>query len=389
MKLSQRQPIFTIIILTAILFFSIYATLPETVIVNGSPDYWPTNGWMTKPPAEVNISSSKLADMDAYINESSILLKSLLIIRHGYLVYERYFLDNNESSLQEIYSITKSFTSALIGIAVGEGYLNISQKMLDFFPNRTIANLDARKENITIEHLLTMTSGLKWNEVFNDIPFAQSDDPLQYVLDLPMAHEPGTVFNYNSGAVHILTAILQNVTGKTALEYAEEKIFQPLGFRDYNWMMDPQGIYFGGFGLKLLPRDLAKFGFLYLNNGTWEEQQIIPAAWVANSTTKKVTVSCSINYGYLWWLYPKLNYYVASGLNGQEIFVYPKYNLIVVTTAWQLEGAIFNLYENYILPSLYDFPYTPTSSAVLFIAALTFPLPFVSLGKKYFFRKKK
>ncbi|MCF2144772.1 MAG: beta-lactamase family protein [Candidatus Heimdallarchaeota archaeon] len=389
MKLSQRQPIFTTIILTAILFISIYATLPETVIVNGSPDYWPTNGWMAKPPVEVNISSSKLADMDAYINESSILLKSLLIIRHGYLVYERYFLDNNESSLQEIYSITKSFTSALIGIAVGEGYLNVSQKMLDFFPNRTIANLDARKEKITIKHLLTMTSGLKWNEVFNDIPFAQSDDPLQYVLDLPMAHEPGTVFNYNSGAVHILTAILQNVTGKTALEYAEEKIFQPLGFQDYNWKVDPQGIYFGGFGLKLLPRDLAKFGFLYLNNGTWDDQQIIPAAWVVNSTTKKVTVSSSINYGYLWWLYPKLNYYVASGFNGQEIFVCPKYNLIVVTTAWQLEGAIFNLYENYILPSLYDFPYTPTSSAVLFIAALTSPLPFVSLGKKIFFRKKK
>jgi len=386
MKIFQQQA--TKLVFIAALLFASFCFRPHTLTVKSAPDYWPTTGWQVKEPAEVNISSSKLAEMEEYIAENSLLLKSLHIIRYGFLIYEQYYLNNTASTLQEVFSVTKSFTSALIGIAIDEGYLNLSQTVLEFFPNRTIANLDEDKESITIEHLLTMTSGLSWFEPYDVFKFSQSPDPLQYILDKPEVTKPGTKFNYNSGAVHLLTAILQNVTGKTALEYAEEKLFQPLGFEDYNWTVDPQGIYFGGFGLELLPRDMAKFGFLYLHNGTWDGQQIVPKAWVQNSTTKKISINAETDYGYLWWLYPQLNYYVAAGFNGQEIFVCPKYNLLVVTTAWQLEGPIYTLYEDYILPSLYEWPAPPTSEAAFFgamVVMITFPL--IILRRSLFVRR--
>ncbi|MFW9924398.1 MAG: serine hydrolase domain-containing protein, partial [Candidatus Thorarchaeota archaeon] len=277
-------------------------------------------------------------------------------------VFCHYFFSNNKSSLHQQFSVTKSFTSALIGIAIDEGYLNLNDTVLDFFSNREIDNWDDRKLNITIEHLLSMNSGFEWNEAINDALWFNSDDQIQYILDRPIADNPGSKFNYNSGNAHLLSAILQNVTGVSTLDFALEKIFIPIGITSYTWDSDPQGIYYGGHGLSITTREMAKFGFLYLNNGSWEGEQIVPSEWVKLSTSYQINIDSNNDYGYLWWIFPSLETYYASGFLSQLIFNFHQYDLLVVFTARIINYYILvDFLKHYILPSLEEYPnYTPS-----------------------------
>ena len=249
------------------------------------------------------------------------------------MVFEEYFNGWDETGIHQLFSVTKSVISCLIGIAVEEGLLEINQTVLSFFPDKVIDNLDADKQNITIEHLLTMSSGLSWIEAIHDGIGFSSDDPVQYILDRPMVAAPGEEFNYNSGNAHLLSAILQNVTGQSTLNYAQEKLFDYLGIDNLSWDIDAQGIYFGGHGLSLCSQDMAKFGFLYLNNGTWDGYQVIPEDWVEASITKYTYTVDSADYGYLFWLYPEFDHYAAQGFMGQRILIFPKYDFIAIVTS--------------------------------------------------------
>jgi CubicO group peptidase (beta-lactamase class C family) len=162
-----------------------------------------------------------------YIIDEGYNIDSILLIRNGYNVFEQYFNGWNSTTYHSIFSITKSVVSCLYGIAIKEGLVQINDTMVSFFPDKTIENLDNAKMNITIEHLLTMSSGISWLEPISMLQFSNSEDPLQFILDKEMDAFPGETFNYNSGAVHILTAILQNITGTTTQAYAEEKLFAP------------------------------------------------------------------------------------------------------------------------------------------------------------------
>ncbi|MHA1309180.1 MAG: serine hydrolase domain-containing protein, partial [Candidatus Heimdallarchaeota archaeon] len=184
-------------------------------INTNEPVYWPTTGWLTSTPEEENMTTAFLDDMLQYIDDEGYSLDSILLIRNGYLVFEEYYNGWNDSTYHDVYSITKSVISCLIGIAIEDGLLHLNQTLVSFFPDRVIENLDAAKQNITIEHLLSMSSGINWLEFFHTPQFAGSDNPVQYVLDRPMSAFPGEEFNYNSGAVHLLSAILQNVTGQS------------------------------------------------------------------------------------------------------------------------------------------------------------------------------
>lgn len=330
-------------------------------------DYWPTNGWEVSTPEEENMNSEYLEGMLQYIIDEDYSIDSILLIRNGYLVFERYFQEFTETTIHQLYSVTKSVMSCLIGIAVKENLLTVNQTLVSFFPDRVIENLDSGKENITIEHLLTMSSGLAWMEAINDPVFFASDDPVQYLLDRPMDTAPGEIFNYNTGAAHLLSAILQNVIEQTTLSYAQEKLFDPLGIENVDWDKDPQGNYFGGHGLSLRPRDMAKFGFLYLNNGTWNTEQIISENWVNTSRTNYNYIAEAFNYGYLWWLYPQYDSYSAEGFLGQIIHVFPKYDLIAVVTSslFSTHTLIPTLISNYILPSLNEYPFTPTPTTTI------------------------
>ena len=329
-----------------------------------APDYWPTEGWLQSTADEQGMNGTLLEEMLA--SPYVMALQGIMVVRNGYNVLEEYpDPEFNESSLSDTWSVTKSIISLLIGIALEEGYISsLDETMVSFFPNRTIANLDSQKESITLRHLLTMKSGLQWSEYPDNGVMRQSTDCVQYVLDRPMAHTPGETWNYNSGAVHILSAILNNTIGMTPSAFAEIHLFQPLGIDEYEWMVDPQGLDYGGWGLSLTLQDMAKIGFLFLNNGTWDGEQIVSAAWVENSTTVYSTgyetAGFDGDYGYLWWLKPSYPAYCAFGLDGQFIWVLPDLNVIFVTKS-SIMPSIDYIITEYILPSVIGIP-TPTTT---------------------------
>jgi CubicO group peptidase (beta-lactamase class C family) len=250
-------------------------------------------------------------------------------------------IEYDENSRHILYSCTKSVTSALIGIAIEEGYIGgVDDKILDYFDEDDIQINDSRKQNITIANLLTMSAGFEWNESISYYDPANSfrqlitsDNWVQFVLDRPMVSNPGLIFNYNSGISHLLSAIIQKTTGKTTLEFANEHLFGPLGITNIFWDTDPQGINFGGSELYLTPRDMAKFGYLYLNNGSWDGIQIISHQWVNASISHQIIVSEYNDYGYQWWMPKNGSQYLAVGWSAQRIYVMPDYNIVLVFTA--------------------------------------------------------
>ena len=207
---------------------------------------------------------------------------------------------------------------------------------------------------MTIEHLLTMTSGLDWPE--GDPIYSQlwnSPDWVQFVLNRPMLVEPGSRFNYNSGCSHVLSAIVAERSGVLTQDFAYERLFAPLGFSNVDWNLTAGGLAIGGWGLNLTPRDMAKFGYLYLNEGVWDGQQIVPAAWVQSSVTPHIETGQTFSYGYQWWTYPKWGAYAAKGRYGQLIFVIPDYEMVVVFTAqMDSDQPLVSLIEDYIVPAV-------------------------------------
>jgi len=268
--------------------------------------------------------------------------------------------------LHVVHSITKSFVSALIGIAIREGHIEgKDQKMIDLFPDRTIQNLDERKEKITLEHLLTMKSGMEWDEwkyAYSDprnhyIQAINSEDPFQYVLDTPMATDPGVTWSYNGGTSHLMSFLVTEATGQDTHDFAKKYLFEPLGITESEWNRDRHGICYGGGNLYLDPRDMAKFGYLYLNGGRWENEQIVPADFVAESVKTHHFFSQSSGYGYQsWWTYPQQGVYRAAGLDGQRIYVAPDLDLVVVITSYIPESNdpekwLGGMMFQYIVPS--------------------------------------
>jgi CubicO group peptidase (beta-lactamase class C family) len=265
-------------------------------------------------------------------------LDSLLIARYGKIVAEVYYAPYTAGILHQVNSVTKAVTSTLIGIACKDGLLDSpNHKVLEFFDRHDIGNLDDRKEAITIQNLLDMTSGLAWSEdglegTVNEL--AQSADWIKFVLDRPMWNAPGIHFNYNSGNQHILSAILTKVSGMSTLEYAKTKLFGPLGITDLYWWHDPQGVTEGGFGLFLQPRDMAKIGYLYLRNGMWDDKQLLPTAWIdkVNHATIPMYEGQGLRYSDCFWALPEKHVYMAVGYRGQVIMIFPDLDVVAVTT---------------------------------------------------------
>lgn len=319
--------------------------------------YWPTEDWRTSTPEEQGMDSHKLEEMLAVIENRQMKIHSFLIIRNGYLVSETYFSGFEPDTKHDIQSVGRSFTATLIGIAIDKGYIkSTDQRILDFFPERTIANVDARKEAMTLEDLLTMRTGFEWEEVFGAFEFMRkSPDWTQYVLDMPMAEPPGQRWNYCSICSHVLTAILNETTAMNPREFAERFLFKPLGIKDVEWISDPAGIPLGAGGFPLTPRDMAKLGYLYLRKGQWDGQQIVSSGWVEKVTRAHVPVTINehFGYGYHWFTVTSMDGYAAVGQGGQIILVIPKSDLVIVTTA-HTEESIFELIEQYVLPAVQE-----------------------------------
>jgi CubicO group peptidase (beta-lactamase class C family) len=302
------------------------------------PDYWPTEGWKSSTPEAQGMDSGLLAQMLEDIKTSETSIHSVLVIRNGYLVAEAYFHPYTRDTKTHIQSVTKSVIGMLVGKAISEGTIkSVDEKLVDFYQSQIFENPSGKKDSIQLKHLLSMSSGLDCQEFSSAGPsMEQTSGWVQFMLDRPMTSSPGKVFGYCNGNAHLLSAILEKSTGMSTREYANQKLFKPLGIPEVSeadWGGDPQQITNGGYGLHLSPVDMAKLAFLYLHNGQWEDQQIISPQWVSASITQQVQKDEKSGYGYLWTVYPDTDHYAALGLGGQQIHVYPSKNLIVVVTA--------------------------------------------------------
>ena len=320
------------------------ATEPPITISN--PDtYWPTQGWRSSTPEEQGMDSTMLVEMMETVQHEGYNIDSISVIRNGYLVLDAVVHPFKNDTKHIIHSCTKSIVSALIGISIEQGYIDgINTPVLELFPNREVSNTDTNKESMTLENLLTMTTGYQCRDSYlyrwsglNQM--RESADWVQFILDLPMSEVPGTKFEYCNSASFLLSALITETTGVSALEYAEEHLFGPLGITDVNWPANPQGINIGWGELRMLPHDMAKIGYLYLQGGQWDGQQIVPEQWIEDSTRKTISATLEDGYGYQWWI-DDSGTYMALGYAGQFIFVVPEQELVVIFTS-DLDEADF------------------------------------------------
>jgi CubicO group peptidase (beta-lactamase class C family) len=295
-------------------------------------------GWRTSTPEEQGIDSAMLAESLLAMREKGIFIHSLMMIRNGRAVVDAVFYPYDSQTVHELASVTKSVMTTLIGIAADQGALKLDQPMLDFFPGRTIANLDERKKRITLRHLASMSSGLDCTSEGDEATHQEmklQPDWTQFALDRKVPWEPGEHFVYCSPAIHLLSPILQQATGMKALDFAKKYLLQPLGIQETHWLTDPQGANRGSEGIYLRTQDLAKIGFLWLHKGMWEGKQIVSSKWVEESVKAHMITGEGDDYGYGWWVpndSPAPGVYTAIGRGGQRVIVVPGWNLIVATT---------------------------------------------------------
>ena len=336
--LSNRKIIF------CILAFFLFAFMTENVLGEQTKErkYWPTSGWKTSIPEKQGMDSAKLLIADEFIQNRLPDAYSLLVVKNGYLVFEKYYSWGSREKYAAVHSVTKSVTSALIGIALDKGYLNsVDQKLVDFYPEYITDESDPMKKEISLRHLLTMSAGFKWNDRGPSMRnWYLSSNWVRSAIQLPQENTPGDIFNYNSSTSHLLSAILSKSSETSTLDFAKQYLFEPLGIQSAYWHEDPQGYYIGGFGLGLSARDLAKLGFLYLNNGYWNGRNIVSESWVNESTSQQIQAVSHPIYGefqyvYQWWVKKVDGFksYRAWGRRGQFIVVVPELDLVIAVTS--------------------------------------------------------
>ncbi|MCC7408822.1 MAG: serine hydrolase [Phycisphaeraceae bacterium] len=339
----------------------------------------PDQPWPLSTPEQEGIDPEPIAEMIRMIRDQRYSnIHSFLMARHGRLVCEEYFpgqdgrnglVTFDRDRPHQLRSVTKSITSALVGLAIDQGFIaSVDTPIHTFFPEHAPLFADA-KRRITIEHLLTMTAGLAWDQsgahqsepgsANDEARMENSPDFVEYVLSRPMADEPGTRFNYNSGCAILLAAILKKATGVHADQFAQEHLFGPLGVRDAGWWRTKTDLPQTHAGLLLRPYDAAKLGQLYLDHGRWANQQRISPGWIEQSTQPH---HGNARYGYLWWLdtlrAPRgaVKLYAAEGNGGQFIFVVPDLDLVVVFTGGNYGSPAANqaypMLIKHILPAI-------------------------------------
>jgi CubicO group peptidase (beta-lactamase class C family) len=272
--------------------------------------------------------------------------------------------DPNQTARQEVpsarhvmHSTTKSFLSALLGIAIDEGKIpdGVASKAADWFPDYADLNPSTEKSSITLADLLTMRSGLEYTEGKND-DITAAADPARAMLSQPMVDLPvGTIWNYSSGGSGIIAEILRVATGMTPLEYGQAKLFGPIGIVNPPWATGASGTNHGGFGLQLTAREMARFGELFRNRGLWGAQQVVPEAWTDDSTLDRCASVWGHDYAYHWWISNVPGFFNTNGAFGQFIFVSRDLGLVVVFTGNLSNETAYTIYEdllrNYIVPA--------------------------------------
>lgn len=347
---------------------------------------WPSRGWAKDKPSSVGLDEKVLAAFDADLASGKYsLVDSFTVIRCGLAVYDRTYSHDygqiygkeakargplnprltgpynyfdpawhpyyHGGDLHSMQSVSKTVTSVILGIAItrGDFKASLDTPLLQFFDVAKVKNVDERKRRITLRHVLTMSTGLDWNEeVAYDDPkndasvMEATDDWVQYVIDRPMAQEPGKVFNYSSGVSELLAYIFQKETRQDVEKYGQKYLFAPLAIEHY-WKRTPMGLVDTEGGLFLSRTDLAKIGYLYLHDGTWDGKPIVSKDWVQQSLAPFIDAAGGFKYGFKWWLFPRTDIqryiWMGRGFGGQRLMVFPKEDLIVVFTGWNILGT--------------------------------------------------
>lgn len=322
--------------------------------------YWPTRGWKTCNPDAVGMDAQKLIKAIEYAATPKYKTEGILVIKNGYIVAESYFGDFKKDSQHHSFSVAKSFTSALIGIAIDKGLLSgVDERICQYYENWDCDNQSDRRKSMTLRHAMTLTSGLNWIENWSKLDNTTNDTLkmafdghfVRYVSKKRGLHEPGTYFTYSSGDPMLLSKVIQKATGKTAFEFAQQQVFEPLNIKNIRWDKDMEGYTNTSWGIHTTIRDYAKFGFLYLNNGQWDKQRIVSKKWVEQSTKTDTKVNMWPALGYLWHVNLPLRFkarssyvkkdmaltkgYMAEGFKGQSIVILPTENLLIVKVANQ------------------------------------------------------
>jgi len=340
--------------ITAVFLFTLFIL---SVAIGADRDYWPTKKWRTSSPEKQGMDPEILGQISSYVNEACPNPASVLIVRHGYIVFEEYYI-GSEEDLSQLACITKSVTSALIGIAIKEGYLKTTdQKMIDFFPEFVSDDLNPQVNSITIRHLLIMSAGFG-----RDNLGIMNPDLIRDMCNHPLQKEPGQEFSYSTTSSNLLSMIITKATGMTVLDFGNQYLFKPLGISNIRWE-EAYGYTYGGLGLQLAPHDLAKIGYLYLNRGRWGKKQMLTPEWVAESTRGQIDVPKSQKvsneeYGYHWWVRSTGGHhsFFAWGAGGKFIYVIPDLDVVAVTTTYAAISDVkyLSIIDNYVVPSVLD-----------------------------------
>jgi len=314
--------------------------------------------WPVSTPLEEGMDGAKLTELDDHIRAHLPHLRSLLIARHGRLVFEKYYGDALLGTLQNVQSMTKSVSSALVGIALKKGLISsLENRALEYFPEYRDVPSDPRMGEITIKELLTMSSGIDEAPLSFDQAVA---NPLQEILRQRLTFSPGHGFRYSSAGAHLLGGVLRKATGKTPLEFANAALFSPLGMNHVEWYADKTGLQSGGMSGLFRARDILKLGELYLRRGRWGQLQLIAPEYVADSVkvqNQGEFYGEPARYGYMWWIAGIGGHdgFYARGYGGQYLMVLPDLDLVVLCTSdWQRPEYPdhFALIQSFILPAL-------------------------------------
>jgi CubicO group peptidase (beta-lactamase class C family) len=348
----------------------------------GVPEFL-ADGWQIESQTSAGVDPSRLCRMiEIPLKKFKANVHSVIVLRRGSLLFEYYGVGPDQpwdTSLpavvpgvgvkHDVHSVSKSVVSLLIGIALDRKLLaSVDEPIWKFFPEFA-AFRTAAKDRILLRHLLTMTSGIAWNEWWlsyadpenSELQMDAAPDPYRYVLEQPLTIEPGTKWNYSGGSTVLLGAILQKVTQKPLAEFAREALFEPLGITDFEWMRMSSGEIAADGGLRLRPRDMAKLGQLVLSQGEWKGKRIVSASWLRESLQKTID-AMDLHYGYQWWIGSSwvnsrtVEWFAALGHGGQRIIIVPSLDLVVIFTAGLYDSndwaLMRNLLEIYILPSI-------------------------------------
>ncbi len=282
-------------------------------------------------------------------------MHSFMLVRHGRVIAEGWWKPEAAEKPHVMHSLSKSFTSTAVGLAVAEGKLSVDDLVLKFFPESAPAEPAEKLKAMRVRDLLTMTSGHE-----TEVKYSTNAPWVETFLAHPVPHKPGTHFRYNTPGSYMLSAIVQKVTGQTVLEYLRPRLFEPLGIENPEWGSSPQGVSFGGWGLKIRTEDIAKFGQLYLQKGKWNSRQIVPQDWVELATTKQVsngsdpTKDWDQGYGFQFWRC-RHNAFRGDGANGQFCIVLPDQDAVVAITADTRDmQAELNVVWDKLLPAFHD-----------------------------------